>query len=314
MSTVRLVTLTCRAGHTWERPAQPGRPPHTCPDHTLFGTRPEKGTPTPSTPRPRKKVGEHSATPILRQVVNLGEHIYLYGPSGTGKTVTAEIIADEMFGEGSMVKGSFHPEAAHPLLNAEDFFGFTTAGGDYVPGVVYDWLSKESGGILLLDEMDAANAALLVALNAVLALDPGKTWKFPNGEVLTRTERHVIIGGGNTNGEGATTAYKGRNALDAATLNRFFFLEFGYDERFERDLFGTDDLSDEWVRYCHAVRKAAQQNGAEVLVTMRTLAKGISLLSGGMSRKVVENGLIWKGKDRDTCRTIQTTVTAVLGN
>lgn len=29
----KMQTLTCRAGHTWQRPAQRGKPPHYCPKH-----------------------------------------------------------------------------------------------------------------------------------------------------------------------------------------------------------------------------------------------------------------------------------------
>ena len=44
------MTLTCAAGHTWERPAQRGRPPRYCPEHRS-GSRAEPRSGSRAEPR-----------------------------------------------------------------------------------------------------------------------------------------------------------------------------------------------------------------------------------------------------------------------
>lgn len=38
----KTMTLTCKAGHTWTRPAQRGRPPIFCPEHAPAKAEPKK--------------------------------------------------------------------------------------------------------------------------------------------------------------------------------------------------------------------------------------------------------------------------------
>lgn len=57
----KMSTLTCAAGHTWERPAQRGRPPRFCPEHA--------GTTDPnSLAEQRRKVG--ISPPLPRSLVD----------------------------------------------------------------------------------------------------------------------------------------------------------------------------------------------------------------------------------------------------
>jgi hypothetical protein len=176
----------------------------------------------------------------------------------------------------------------------------------YMPGIVREWLENEDGGILLLDEMDAANPALLVAINDILAIDAGRSFRFPDGVRLTRTDRHVIVGAGNTNGLGATADYSGRNNLDRATLNRFAFLDWDYDENLERVLAGDDETGIEWCAFAQRARSICQKNALPLLITPRSIMKGAASLRSGIKRRDVMEAFIFQGCDDDTRKTLNT--------
>ncbi len=319
--TLRTETLTCTPAaplepHTWDRVMVRGVKPLTCPEHraatpkplTPRAPKPEatpdapQGAPDLPTPKPMSvkfKPGtlEHKNYPEALHYLKNGKHVYLFGESGTGKTHGANAMADDL-------GVAFHEQPCHPLMNAEDLFGFRSASGDYVPGIVRDWLENPDGGVLLLDEMDASNAALLVAINMVSALSPGKTYRFPDGTRLTRTARHVIVGAGNTNGLGGTTNYS-RNSLDRATLTRFLFVNWDYDERLEQAIAGTDAIGAEWTTFCQRVRAIARRLNLPLLITQRAVIGGADLLRVGTPRKSVEASTLWQGCDDDTLRTIR---------
>lgn len=297
--------LVCRVGqHSWSRPAQAGRPPVVCDEHRLYGApRPstlapaaKTGAPTPP-PAPKKQEGQHYAFPILRQFAEASENAYLYGPSGSGKTQGARMLAD-------LLSLPFLEQPCHPLMNSEELFGFMGL-HSYTPGIVREWLENPEGGILLLDEMDAANPALLVAINLVSSLNVGQSYRFPDGKRFTRTANHIMIGAGNTNGLGATADYVGRSALDRATLTRFAFLPWGYDEKLEFMMAGNDAIGKEWVTWVQAVRRIAQENSLNLLVTPRASIKGANMLRQGMKRRDVENAFVFMGCDDDTMKTVR---------
>jgi MoxR-like ATPase len=92
------------------------------------------------------------------------------------------------------------------------------------------------GGVFLLDEMDAADANVLVTLNAAMA---NRGFTNPvTGEWHARHPNAIVIAAANTFGTGADAMYVGRNALDAATLDRFVCaqIEVDYDKRIEAQL------------------------------------------------------------------------------
>lgn len=320
--------LTCLAGpHTWERPAQAGRPPKTCPDHRLYGeptfTPKPKATVTEIKTLPENrpttaldltpKGMEHYALPLVRIFLEAGLHVYCYGPSGSGKTEGAKMLAGMMFGDRERA----YVKSCHALMNAEDIDGFMGP-HKYVMGIAYEWLSNPDGGILLIDEMDAANPALLVAMNDILAIDIGKTYRFPNGERFVRTAAHVIMGAGNTNGLGATSNYVGRSALDRATLSRFAFVDWNYDEALEMAIVtgvapvrpnvrqSRSTLTpEEWVRRVQGIRAIAKDQDLNLLVTPRAAIKGAVMLAKGMSVEHIEEAFIFQGADIDTVRTVR---------
>lgn len=90
----------------------------------------------------------------------------------------------------------------------------------------------------------------------------------------------MVLAAANTWGFGGDAKYIGRAKLDAAFLDRFVTLSWGYDENLERTLAGND----EWVTVVQKVRAEAIRLGAEIVVSPRASIKGAQMLSADMPR------------------------------
>lgn len=173
------------------------------------------------------------ANPLLpRLIVNskLGLYTMLVGPAGCGKTTLANQLAEALktqFGAVCLTAG-----ASETWL-----FGRQTANG-FVEGP-FAKLYKE-GGVFLADEMDAADANLLLSMNTALSHD--EFINPMNGELMKKHKDFVFVGAANTNGKGANHIYTGRARLDAATLDRFIILDMNYDGHLEKTLCSDDNI------------------------------------------------------------------------
>lgn len=138
--------------------------------------------------------------------------IMLVGPKGTGKSTHARKLAEKLdipFGAVSMTVGT--PPSA--------FNGKQKIGGD--GGHVQSTFERiyGGGGVYLFDELDAADASLLLIVNEALA--NGHFHNAATGEVIERHPDFIPIAGSNTLGLGADRDYTGRERLDAASLDRW---------------------------------------------------------------------------------------------
>jgi len=160
-------------------------------------------------------------------------HTLLVGPRGCGKTVTGELLAKALglplytislsagISEG-VLQGWLHPSKAGLLFeyNRSRFVKAYT-----------------EGGVVLLDELDAADSNMLMILNA--ALSNGR-WEIPlrgeDAEPLVKHANFVCLAAANTQLHGADRVYVGRNQLDGATIDRFRMgrITVDYDEAMER--------------------------------------------------------------------------------
>lgn len=282
-------TLKCRnCGKVWERPASAGRPPLYCEECRVLG-------PALKAPKaePRERVtpingGFHKAFKTLMAVVEArsfgANHAMLVGPAGSGKSTAGRQVAQALGLD-------FSTESCNPQMSKWDLMGFMNASGGYTAGVLRG--AFENGGVILLDEIDASNPATLVSINLIASVKIGETVTFPDGANVPRHPDFILITGGNTYGDGASSEYVGREQLDAATLDRFACIEWAYDEAMEFVAAGPD--SSEWVTYVQSVRKAAEKANVTLLVTPRASISGAALLRSGMARKVVEELSLWKG-------------------
>lgn len=191
-------------------------------------------------------------------------HVWIAGPAGSGKTTAARQAA-EALGLDFVIHGAMNQP--HELL------GFVAAGAQYIePGFVRLY---RSGGVAVLDEMDASDPNVTLVLNA--ALDNG-SMQIPTGEMIQRHPDFVCIATANTFGHGATASYVGRNKLDGAFLKRFVSLDWSYDEKLETAISGNPAFAARVQR----ARKAADKAGLKVLITPRDSVHGSALIAAGI--------------------------------
>lgn len=220
----------------------------------------------------------HKLTEQIAQVCNLGIHQMLVGPAGGGKTTCCEKVAE-------ILNLKFYPMSVGPQTTKSDLLGFIDAAGNYHTTPLRE--AFENGGLLLLDEVDAANAGVLTIINAMLA---NGYCSFPDG-VKQRNENFRCICACNTYGRGADREYVGRNQLDAATLDRFAVVDFEYDDELERAIAGNNT----WVEKVQRYRKRAFELKMRVVISPRASIHGAKLIAAGMSEKLAEELTVWKG-------------------
>ena len=167
---------------------------------------------------------------ILKYLAN-GENVYMYGPAGTGKNVTAKQCAE------ALDMPIFYNNT---IYTKYDLCGYMDANGQYVPTTFYNFM-KAPKGLYFMDEYDNSQSSALVCFNDVLE---DKKYTFPNGETLYLDENHKIIAAGNTNGQGATEEYNDRYVIDESNRSRFMFVSVTYDPAVEKSIVGesTDIL------------------------------------------------------------------------
>lgn len=239
---------------------------------------------------------QHFLFPLILAAVSVRIHPYLVGPAGSGKTTVCHKAANELELE-------FDALSVCQQSTKTDLLGYMDAVGVYRETAFRRLY--ENGGVFVLDEVDNGNANVLAVLNGALAND---AMTFPDKRVARHAD-FVLIACGNTYGGGADRLYVGRNQLDAATLDRFAFLDFPYDEGFELEICGVTGhgspacdiaeggkvTADEWVSYVQRVRAAVQEVKARHVVSPRASIYGVKLASAGIGRAWLERLLIWKG-------------------
>jgi MoxR-like ATPase len=229
----------------------------------------------------RRDVGrQHKCFEDLLALVGCRQNVFLVGPAGSGKTFTAHAVADAL-------GLPFYAISVGLQTTKTDLLGFIDANGVYRPSL--GRRAFESGGVWLIDEIDAGNPNVITTLNALTS--PGiKVAAFPDGMV----EKHpdfVCLAAGNTYGRGSDRMYVGRNALDAASLNRFAMVDFDYDEGLESEL-GLHEL---WTVHVQKIRRAAFDLKEKVVVSPRATFAGGKLLQSGARFDFtrLEDMLIW---------------------
>lgn len=228
---------------------------------------------------PNKAVGAcHKLTEQIAAVANCGIHQMLVGPAGSGKTTCVEKVSE-------ILGLTFYPMSVGPQTTKSDLLGFIDAAGNYHTTVLRE--AFEKGGVLLLDELDAANAGVLTVINSLLA---NGYCSFPDG-VIRKHDNFRCVCACNTYGRGADRQYVGRNQLDAATLDRFAVVDFDYDEELELAIAGNKS----WVEKVQRYRKRAFDLKMRVVISPRASISGAKLLASGMDENLVEELVVWKG-------------------
>lgn len=242
--------------------------------------------------------GQHKQFHQLLTLLGAGLNVFLVGPAGSGKTKAS-------FEAAKVLDLTFYPKSVGPATTEHSMMGYQDANGRFVPGILHAPFT--SGGLLLLDEMDSANAAATTTLNTALA---NEYCSFPH-KVEQKHASFRVVASGNTYGKGADRMYVGRAQLDAATLNRFSVINWEYDEGLERTIaeslaksLGCKKIMD-WLQVVHDVRAAIDFTGARIIASTRDIIDGGIAVSVGMNIKEVAQVRFWNSMDKDTMFKIQ---------
>jgi MoxR-like ATPase len=239
---------------------------------------------------------QHYALPALLARLAERINVYLVGPAGSGKTFAAEAASLAL-----SVDFGFMPVG--PQTTESKILGYMSANGAYVSTEFRR--RYEFGGVFLFDEIDAGNGGVLTCINSALA---GTACAFPDA-MVKRHANFICIAAGNTYGTGPDRVYVGRQELDGASLDRFDFLEWGYDEALENHIAASIDatLAASWTPYVQSARKAITKLGIRHVVSPRATINGIKLLRNGRNIGEVRTTALWKSlKPADVTRVVAT--------
>lgn len=244
---------------------------------------------------------QHKDFPTLLKVLQAKQNAYLVGPAGSGKTKAAQQASE-------VLSVPFYFTGA--ITSEYKLTGFRAATGKVVRTAFRE--AFEHGGLFLFDEIDGSMAAPVLAFNAAIA---NGIMDFPDGTVKKHPNFYCVAAA-NTFGVGADRVYVGRNQLDGATLDRYAFIEWSYDEDLERaiTLSVTNEWEPEtvnkWVNHVQDVRAAVADIELHHIISPRASIEGVNLLRIGIEWNQVVKMKLWKGLDEDSVQRI----TEILGN
>ena len=222
--------------------------------------------PTKSDPN---KVGmQHRDFDKLLNLVANKVPVMMTGDAGSGKTFGAKSVAKALDLDFRIFSFTNETSLGRTM-------GFMNATGEYVRTAVRDMY--ENGGVLILDEFDAANPNVAMALNNLL---DGDEYTFDDGQIARHPEfRYVACT--NTYGKGANKQFNARNKMDDATMDRFVYMAWEYDEVLERNIFGNTEATEVVLK----IRANANKMGMNGLVTPRRTREVNKMVSIGFSIK-----------------------------
>lgn len=227
----------------------------------------------------------HRSTAELIQFLGAGCHVFLTGPAGSGKSTGAEQAAKAL-------ELPFYASSVCAQTTKTDFLGYMDATGSYRRTQFRD--AYENGGVYLIDEIDAGNPNVLSVLNAALS---NSICAFPD-TMVKRHDKFKCVAAGNTWGTGKTVQYVGRNAIDAATLNRFVIIHWDYDEKLEIAISGNPG----WARYVIACRAEIKNRGIQFLITPRASINGAKAIAAKIPLATVLKSVLFQNLDPDVIR------------
>ncbi len=263
------------------------------PIEALAITRIDLSTATIESPHPQLKL-------LLFVAGQCRQWAYLYGPAGSGKSSGAKAVA-------TALNLPFYAISLNKLSTPTLVTGFLDVNRIFSDPDFYK--AYKDGGVYLIDEMDNASGNLLTTLNSALA---NGFMFFPGvGEVKQHAD-FICIATGNTTGRGADRQYNDRQQLDAATIDRFNFIEWGYDEASEMKwALAKNPNAANWVKIVQAIRAKALTNGVRIAVTPRASINGAIMLAHAKAcdftlyLQTLLNLTVYKGLDRDTISKIE---------
>ena len=264
-----------------------------------------------------KEMGlQHPKFEAILRCVQQRMHIWLAGPAGSGKTTTAAAVAKAL-------DLPFYCTSVCAQTSEAKLMGYNNVSdGSHVRSLLRE--AYEFGGVFLLDEADAGTAGILTVINQCMS-NPQVGFQ---DAVVERHPDFVVIACANTYGSGANRQYVGRNQLDAATLDRFVFMEYGYDSNIEASMCGVpaatfgysndtvefadtsdaDSVQKRCVEACKQIAKyrtAVQNLRVRHIISPRAAMNTCKMIRSGFPTPAALDMAVWKGLDGDTVQKVR---------
>lgn len=233
------------------------------------------------------KEATHEAMPLVLKSIGARLPVFMVGEAGSGKTHLVEQVA-------KVLNLNFYCVSVCAQTTCSSLLGYMDANGKYVRSLFRE--AYEKGGVFLLDEIDNGNPNVLSVLNSAIA---NHVCSFPDAMVAKHPD-FVLCASGNTYGHGANRKYVGRLEIDAATLDRFVFIEIGYDKKLERKICGNKN----YANLIQTIRERAEALQCRSIISPRASINGVKLLNAGVDLNTVLDTTVFKDMPEDIKRQI----------
>ena len=242
----------------------------------------------------------HAALPeVLHMLKSLGI-VFLVGPTGTGKSTLAKSACKELFSleDDPVTSGKYAQISFSPDTTSGEMIGRTDVNGVFHESEIVRVF--RDGGLILFDEIDDADASMLIKVNTALANGYLST---PNGMVLKNKDTYIVCAA-NTFGTGPDAMYVGRTRLDAATLDRFCLatIYVDYDTKLEERIASSlPENQRYWVlNFVGHVRDTIKSNKLRRACSTRFVINAVSHLLNGKSEKWIKDTFLqgWTNSEK----------------
>ena len=232
----------------------------------------------------------HYKTDDLIETLKATGLAYLVGPAGTGKSTLAMDACAELFGvpkDDFKFNEHFAQISFSPDTTSGEMVGRCDINGVFHRSEVVRVFAE--GGLILFDEIDNADASMLVKLNTAIA---NGTFATPEG-LVRKNKNTVIVCTANTYGTGPDAMYVGRTRLDAATLDRFVCstIEVDYDVKLEKKLahFLPAEKRDWLANFVNKVREEIKAKHFRRLCSTRFVINAVRWFGQGKDKNFVRD-------------------------